>query len=263
VVVGVAGVGLFFLQKQQGITQVQEIKQLKSTSQASLLVAAKELEGKGELLGAKDIYQKLIADFPNARETGDWQKKIEMINIKLLFSSVETEKSVLYEVVPGDTLSKIAREYKTTIDLIKKSNNLSDDMIVSGRRLKVWTAPFSVLVDKSQNALILKSDEEIIKTYVVATGRNNSTPTGNFSITNKLLNPTWFKTGTVVPPDSPENILGTRWLGFNIPAYGIHGTTNPESLGTQATDGCVRMSNSDVEELYIIVPVGSEVTVVD
>jgi len=118
-------------------------------------------------------------------------------------------------------------------------------------------------VDKSQNTLILKTGEEIIKTYIVSTGVNNSTPLGNFKIINKLVSPTWYKAGVVVSAGSPGNILGSRWLGFDLAGYGIHGTTDPQSLGRQVTQGCVRMSNSDVEELYSIVPVETEVTIVD
>ena len=79
----------------------------------------------------------------------------------------------------------------------------------------------------------------------------------------KIINPTWYKAGAVVPPGSSKNILGTRWLGLSLQGYGIHGTTDPDSIGKQATAGCVRMLNNDVEELYIIVPAGTEVTVVD
>lgn len=239
------------------------VKEGSVESISSLLNQVKDLETKGDLSGAKAMYQKLISEFPNSSEIMNWQKKLEEINIKLLFSPAITAKSMLYQIRPGDTLTKIAKEFKTTIELIKKSNNISDNKILPGRKIKVWTAPFSILVDKSQNTLILKADEEIIKTYIVSTGINNSTPTGNFKITNKLINPTWFKAGSVVSADSPENILGSRWLGFDLSGYGIHGTTEPQSLGKQVTQGCVRMSNPAVEELYTIVPVDTEVTIVD
>jgi len=67
----------------------------------------------------------------------------------------------------------------------------------------------------------------------------------------------------MIPPGDPENILGTRWMGLDKESYGIHGTTDPKSLGLQATAGCVRMRNSEVEQLYSIVPVGTEVTIID
>lgn len=233
------------------------------SSASGLLKQAQDLEAAGNLLETKNAYQKLINEFPQSSEIMNWQKKAEDINIRLLFSNSIAAKSTLYEIKPGDTLNKIAKEFRTTIDLIKKSNHLTDDKILPGRKIKVWTAPFSILVDKSQDTLILKSDDEIIKTYIVSTGKDNSTPTGNFKITSKLINPAWFKAGAVVPAGSPENILGSRWLGFDLAGYGIHGTTEPQSLGKQVTQGCVRMSNSEVEELYTIVPQGTEVTIVD
>jgi len=228
-----------------------------------LLNQAKQAESKGDLTQAKGFYQKLVEDFSGSADVANWQKKTEDINIRLLFSAVITEHSQVYEIKPGDTLNKIARAFKTTTELIMKSNNLADARIIPGRKIKVWNTPFTIFVDKSQNILLLKCDEELIKSYTVSTGKNNSTPVGTFKITTKLPNPTWFKTGSAVPPESPDNVLGTRWMGFNLAGYGIHGTTEPQELGKQVTQGCVRLANSDVEELYNIVPLGTEVTIVD
>jgi lipoprotein-anchoring transpeptidase ErfK/SrfK len=235
----------------------------KSGSQAELVNLAKSFEEKGNIKEAKASYKQLLSDFPGAQSVSAWQKKVEELNIKLLFSPVVTKESVLYEVKPGDSLYKIAKQLGTTVELIKASNNLKDDKIVAGRKIKVWNQPFNIYVSKSQNILLLKSGDEVLKTYTVATGANNSTPVGTFKITTKLTNPTWFKAGAIVPPGSQENILGTRWLGLEAAGYGIHGTTDPSTLGQQVTAGCVRMANPDVEELYTIVPQGTVVTIVD
>jgi len=231
---------------------------------SQVLAEARKLEAEGNLPGAKSRYQSLISDFPNSRDVLDWQKRIEDINIRLLFSAAITPKSIAYQVKAGDSLTKIAREHKTTVELLMKANNLKNENIFPGQTLKVWTASFSIVVDKSQNTLILKSEEEILKTYIVSTGLNNSTPVGTFFITEKIPNPPWYKPGGgMVPAGSPQNILGTRWMGLNKEGYGIHGTTEPQSLGKQATAGCIRMSNNEVEQLYSIVPQGTEVTIVD
>ncbi|MCF7873505.1 MAG: L,D-transpeptidase family protein [Candidatus Omnitrophica bacterium] len=192
------------------------------------------------------------------------QDKIQDINIQLLFSpNKETKCSTIYTVKRGDALAKIAKKFNTTVDLIKKSNNLDSDKIIPGQELKVNTCKFSIVVDKSQNLLLLKRDGKIFKTYLVATGKNGRTPEGDFKIINKLVKPTWYKTGAVVLPDNPDNILGSRWMGIDKQGYGIHGTTKPESLGQQVTLGCIRMSNKEVEEIYDIVPVGTEVVIVE
>ena len=70
-------------------------------------------------------------------------------------------------------------------------------------------------------------------------------------------------TRAVVPPDSPKNILGSRWMGISEPGYGIHGTRDPDSIGQAVTAGCVRMLNEDVEELYAIVPIGTEIAIIN
>ncbi|MCX5709421.1 MAG: L,D-transpeptidase family protein [Candidatus Omnitrophica bacterium] len=254
--------GLFvFLKCGRGLCPLTKGKS--GVSLSGMLNQARDLQNKGDLLGSRDAYVKLLNEFTNSNDALNWQRKVEELNIKLLFSPAVTPKSVAYEIKPGDTLTKIAREFKTTPELIAKSNNLTDSKIMPGRKIKVWNAPFSILVDKSQNTLTLKSDEEVIKVYIVSTGKNNSTPVGTYKITNKLVNPTWFKAGAVIPAGSTDNVLGTRWMGFDLAGYGIHGTTEPQNLGKQVTAGCVRLGNSDVEELYTIVPTGTEVTIVD
>lgn len=105
-----------------------------------------------------------------------------------------------------------------------------------------------------------------IRTYPVAIGQPAyPTPTGNYAVIQKQMNPTWF------PPDSPwaaglgpvppgaSNPLGTRWIGTSAPAIGMHGTPNPSSIGTMASHGCVRMYMGDVEDLYRRVEIGTPV----
>jgi len=182
---------------------------------------------------------------------------------KALFSKEITSDSIAYTVKPGDSLYVIARKNHTTVDFIRKINNLKNDNIYPKMKLKIHTAPFSIIVDKSKNTLVLYSADVPVKKYSVATGKKNCTPVGEFKITDKLVNPTWFKTGAILPPGSPKNALGTRWMGFDKPSYGIHGTLEPKSIGTQASEGCIRMLNEEVEELYSIVPVGTKVTIKD
>ena len=225
---------------------------------------AKSYEEKKEIVKARDVYQLILSKYQNVDNILQIQEKLGALNTEILFSSIITDTDVLYQVEPGDSLSKIAKRFKTTIELIKASNSLESNTILANSRLKVSTARYKILIDKSQNLLtIFSGDEDIVKVYPVSTGKNGSTPAGTFTIINRMEDPVWYKEGAIVPAESPENILGSRWLGFSERGYGIHGTVDPDSVGQQATQGCVRMLNADVEELYTIIPVGTQVTVVE
>jgi lipoprotein-anchoring transpeptidase ErfK/SrfK len=184
-------------------------------------------------------------------------------NWDAFFSKKETSGITAYTVQPGDSLYVIAGRNHTTVDLIKKMNDLRSDTVYAGKTIRLFKGEFSIEVSKSENILTLSADGKPIKQYRVSTGKNGSTPVGEYKIVSKLVNPTWFKTGAIYPPGSPDNALGTRWLGFDLPAYGIHGTIDPENIGKPVSEGCIRMLNQDVEELYGMVPSGTKVIIKD
>jgi lipoprotein-anchoring transpeptidase ErfK/SrfK len=236
-----------------------------NVSPADQMVAQAEgFEAEGKKLDAKGIYQQIISEHSDYKDIEKVQVNLYRLNMEILLSNIPVPQSVVYEVKSGDSLGKISKEFNVSMDLIKTSNGMKNNTVRLGQQLRIWTGKFSIYVDKSQNVLLLKSDDEILKTYDVSTGSNNSTPVGTFKIVNKIENPVWYKdTGAVIPPDSPENALGSRWMGFDLKGYGIHGTIDPDKIGQQVTSGCVRMRNVEVEELYKIVPRGTAVTIVD
>lgn len=235
-----------------------------SKEEGVLFDLASKYEQSGDLLNLRDSYQQIIEKFPSSANIEKAQEGLENTNVRMLFSPIPTPDSISYEIQKGDTLAKIAKKFSNTQDMVMKANGLKNPAVVPlGRKIKVHNEKFNIIVDKSQNILTLKSADKVIKTYHVSTGLNNSTPIGNFKIINKIVDPPWYTAGTVIQPDSPKNILGTRWLGLSVQGYGIHGTTEPQSIGKQVTSGCIRMKNAEVEELYQIVPEGTEVVIVD
>lgn len=220
-------------------------------------------EAQQHFVEARAMYRMLLERFPESPLISRTQERLGQVNISLLFSPTVTELDAVHQVQKGDTLGKIASANGTTVEFLKRANGLSSDTIRPQQKLKVPKGRFTIVVDKSQKQLLLTEDNEFIKSYPVGTGKDDSTPEGTFKIVNRIPNPVWYKQGAVVPQDSPENILGTRWLGFDKTGYGIHGTVDATPITQQTTAGCVRMTNSDVEELFAIVPVGTEVTIVN
>lgn len=229
-------------------------------SDKTLLAQADAALAQGSYAEAQRLYQQVLQRNPAAAAAAQAQQRIGEANLKLLFSSSRMAGDTLYTVQPGDSLSRIARKNGTTVELLRISNGLRGDLIRAGQSLKISGAKFSVIVDKSQNLLTLKNGEEVTKVYRCSTGAGGITPAGDFKIVSRMVDPVWKG---MVQPGDPENPLGTRWLGFNLPEYGIHGTPHPETVGQPVTKGCVRLLNSDVEELYNLLPEGTVVTIVE
>ena len=165
-----------------------------------------------------------------------------------------------YTIVANDTLGKIAKQFGTTMELIKKSNNMTRDVVRLGDRLRIYQPHFAVTVSKSANTLTLTDNGKFFKRYRVGTGQFSKTPVGDFKITNRIANPEWHRPdGKMIAYGDPENILGTHWLGLDVPGYGLHGTWDTNSIGKAATAGCIRLLNDDIAELYTILPVGTPV----
>ena len=102
---------------------------------------------------------------------------------------------------------------------------------------------------------------QVLKVYAVAVGAEESpSPEGDFSVTRRLENPTYYHPGKVIGPGR-SNPLGTRWIGLNKKGYGIHGTNLPASIGKAASHGCIRMRQADLEELFAMTNVGDKVVI--
>ena len=124
-----------------------------------------------------------------------------------------------------------------------------------GALLLIWQparsdAPYVIHVDVEQKRLTLFRGEDLVKSYIVATGAwDTPTPVGVFTITHRF-------SGEMCG-------FGTCFLGLNVPwgSYGIHGTNKPGSIGYAASHGCIRMNVRDAEELYALVPNGTKVVI--
>ena len=191
---------------------------------------------------------------------------LDKLNEELVFSSAPSPDAAIYTVQPGDVLVNIAKQFGTNYELIMRINRKSNTRINVGERLKILTGKTRVLVSKKDFTLTLLLNDHYVKQYRIGVGKDNKTPEDIFGVKNKIKEPTWFSPqGGVYPYGHEENILGTRWIGFkdkpDLYGFGIHGTTQPESIGTASSNGCVRMINNDVEELYDFITLDTEIII--
>jgi LysM repeat protein len=237
-----------------------------------LLSEGRAFENRGELPAARKRYLELLRRNPAGAVRREVEERLGKVNTELVFSPVSMPEKTEYVVQSGDFLGKIAKKFGTTVEMIQKGNKLANPNVVKlGDRLWLLQGKFRILVSKKRNELTLFFNEEFFKKYSVSTGKDGKTPEGTFKITDKSVEPVWWRPdGKEVPYGNPENILGTRWMTLratgetaDVRGYGIHGTWDETSIGKAESAGCIRMRNKDVEELYTLVPGDAPVEIVE
>jgi LysM repeat protein len=166
-----------------------------------------------------------------------------------------------YVVQSGDRLQSIAKQHKVPWEYLVRLNHIDPRRIRPGQKLKVIKGPFSARLDLSEFELTIHAHGYFVRRFSIGIGRDDKTPIGRFKVLNKLVNPTYFgPDGNVIDANDPQNPLGERWIDIGD-GFGIHGTIDPRSIGRAESRGCIRLLNSDVEIVYDLLGVGSEIII--
>ena len=131
--------------------------------------------------------------------------------------------------------------------------------------------PGTIVVRTSQRRLYLVLGDGSAISYRVAVGKSGKQWYGQAVVDGKHRNPAWVPPEEVkkdnpdlpdiIPGGSPGNPMGAAALTLSGDKYAIHGTNKPESIGTAASYGCIRMLNEDVTDLFERVSLGTTVVV--
>ncbi|MCA9093929.1 MAG: L,D-transpeptidase family protein [Planctomycetaceae bacterium] len=222
------------------------------------LAVVRKMIANGEEAKGHRILSDWYWKFPENRAL--FQKDLDQLATQIYFSP-QPHYEEPYLIQPGDRLSNIGQEYQVSWRYLSKLNQVDPKKIRVGKKLKVFQGPFSASVDLSDFELTVHQNGLYVRKYKIGIGKQNSSPIGEFIVREKLENPTYYGTdGNVVDADDPLNPLGERWIDIGD-GFGIHGTMDPKSIGAMHSKGCIRMLNSDVEEVYDLLTLGSSVKV--
>jgi LysM repeat protein len=175
-----------------------------------------------------------------------------------------------YIVKPGDTLAAIVKNERLDVPYegILKINKIADpSRLAVGQAIKLIQGPFDVIITKHAYTLDVYNHGMFVKTYRIGLGQNGSTPTGRWIVGGRVKAAPWTppattgKSGTVYP-GQPGYPLGKDglWIALQgvdkrtemLGGFGIHGTNEPDSIGRDASLGCIRLADNDIAEVFAL-----------
>ncbi len=249
-----------------------------SVAPSAVMAEASAAQAAGNLIQARRLLNQAADPTSDAPEDLQVLQQLTKIADEVTFGPkiLQNDPLVVKHVVePGQNLQKIANLYKTTVPLICRVNNLSNpNSLRQGQSLKIALGPFHAVISKHNYRMAVYCQDTLVRIFPVGLGAEGTTPSGRWTIRLKQLKPRYYppRGGKVLEPDDPANPLGGYWMeleGVEGAAvgeehYGIHGTIDPESIGKNASMGCIRMRNEDVAFVYeMLVVHDSVVTVKD
>ncbi len=132
-----------------------------------------------------------------------------------------------------------------------------------------------IVADKTRRQVrAYDAENRLIVAYPATIGSaENPSPSGEHHVESVAHNPVYYyDPATFVQgdnleklelPPGPNNPVGSTWIDLSTPGYGIHGTPEPTMIGKTSSQGCVRLTNWDVEELAGMVEQGVTVSFVE
>jgi L,D-transpeptidase ErfK/SrfK len=187
----------------------------------------------------------------------------------------------------GEMVTTITQRYDLGINAIEKANphlNVAKAFPYS-TYLQIPTQ--HLLPNRAREGIVINLPEmrmyyylpgtNQVLTYPIGIGKIGKTiPIRNAIITRKKTDPTWIppddirefnlEKGIVLPrimPPGPDNPLGPYAIYMSIPTYLIHSTPFPESVGTRASFGCIRMYESDIKTFFPTITNGIPIAIIN
>jgi L,D-transpeptidase ErfK/SrfK len=189
-----------------------------------------------------------------------------------------------------DTLTDIARRFNIGYEEILRSNPKVDPWLPGADKQIVIPTGF-ILPNAPREGVVVniaamrlfyypphkKGESQVVITHPIGIGKVGwSTPEGVTKIVRRQKDPTWRvpvsvlkehkENGEILDPvigPGPDNPLGRHAFYLEWPSYLIHGTNKPAGVGLRSSHGCIRLYPEDIAQLFDMVPIGTQVRVVN
>ncbi|MEO5718484.1 MAG: LysM peptidoglycan-binding domain-containing protein [Chthoniobacterales bacterium] len=223
---------------------------------------AEKLKNEGQLTEARAALTAFIQKYPSGLHVGEAQDLLGEVNVSILLSDYPAPEKEEYIVRSGDVLARIANKFKSTPELIMRTNNLSGTMLRIGQKLLISHPEFSILLQRNAKLLYLLDRDHFFKRYHILHEKLPGNPSAK--INTRVAEIMAWKDGKRVGLASPQFLNSTRWIRLGTPGFVIYSLPDGahQILDIPPPGEGFGMAASDVEEVSSLVNTKTAVTIV-
>lgn len=213
---------------------------------------------------ARELLEAIVSNYPTSPSAEEARTLLGEYNADIALSTQPAPDKVEYVVKAGDSLDKIARQFKTSSELVMRSNNLANTIIQPGQRLSVFQPDFSLELQLTAKKVVLLHKGKFFKQYLV---RASVLPGGvarSTELKTKVAEKAAWKDGKRVTFGSKEYPGSARWIVFGQAGYTLYPETTAGAPGAAAAKPPtgLGLDPGEMEELHTLVSPGISVTIV-
>jgi len=210
---------------------------------------------------ARELLEAIVANYPGSPRIDEARAALGEMNADLVLSTNPSADKVEYVIKAGDSLDKIAHQFKTSAELIMRSNNLVNTIIQPGQRLSIFQPDLAVEIHLGEKRVVLLQHGKFFKQYAIVSASlpGSSKPA---ETKTKILEKAAFRDGKRVTFGTKEYAGSARWIILAQPGYTIFAESPAGTPGAAAKPPTgLGLSESDMAELHTLVGNGLPVTI--
>ena len=223
---------------------------------------------RSEQAKAKRMSYRSVGEFMSERYHTDVPYLIAL-NSSAKFYGLKTRDTI---IVPNVTAFRIE---DLTGAAFKEDETLSQHHAVIDTKLnqvRIYEATLRALVIADPEAPARVANQSLIAAFPITPGKPQFIRHGKWTMQNAVELPVWrydqqlLDTGkrsnnALNIPGGPNNPVGVLWCGLSRPGIGMHGTSDPETIGRSQSAGCIRLANWDIVRIPGLLRPGASVEI--
>ena len=227
-----------------------------------------EVDKGGDPLAARGAFESFIERNPQSSKIEEAKNRLGELNTQLFFSPQPSPEKQVYNVRPGDVLTKVARITKTTPELLMRVNGLKGTMLRIGQQIFYTPAEFSLVISRKTKKVTALNRGKFFKHYAI---RSLPTPSGSKKapspppkLQGKVLEKiAWGASGGRVIFTDKEFENAVHWISPSISGHTIYAEPDAGSgiTANKPPTGGIAVSAPDAAELAVLLTKGNPVMI--